>query len=135
MDFTPFEEMGWIRADNNKYLIYTSFHPSYPDYLYFSCDMEYQKLKPYLDSPDIDILVLIKCAKKDTLALQDYLKSDRWCYDKYVITHKTPELFKGFMGASYLFDKNGKVIALTNPSLPNFKKLMEPYRGNNSTKE
>ncbi|MDD3569228.1 MAG: hypothetical protein PHT92_12595 [Bacteroidales bacterium] len=124
-DFTPFKEKGWVGENSKKYLTFIRFNPSKPGYLFFSCDLEYNKLKPYFNSPNLDILFLIKTNVKDTAVLNKYLASDRWCYEKYIVTFKEPDLFRRDIGISYLFDKNGKIIALTNPSLKNFKKLVE----------
>lgn len=123
-DFTPFKEKGWVGKNSRKYLTFIRFNPSKPEYLFFSCDLEYKKLKPYLNSSKLDVLFLIKTNEKDTAILNKYLASDRWCYEKYIVTFEEPMLFRHDIGISYLFDKNGKIIALTNPSLKTFKKLI-----------
>lgn len=123
-DFTPFKEKGWIGENSKKYLTFIRFNPSKPEYLFFSCDLEYNKLKPYFNSPNLDILFLIKSNEKDTAILNKYLASDRWCYEKYIVTFEETTLFKRDIGISYLFNKDGKIIAQTNPTLENFENLV-----------
>lgn len=129
-DFTPFEEKGWSHKNSIKYLTYISYRPNDSAYLYAPCFLEYKGLKPYLNSPKHDILFVIETNPKDTVFLKKHLKSKKWCYEKFLVVYETPEFFKkvkGVKGISYIFDNDGKVIALSNPSLKNFKTIMDRH--------
>jgi len=126
-DFSLFVEKGLANDDNKKFLTYINVHGGYFSGMDFVCDMYIRDLKPYLDSPNHDILFLIDAPKKDSLAVKNALKE--WCFDSYIITYTTPDFFKlhrqqNVKGISYLFDKNGVKIGLTNPSFKNFHELM-----------
>lgn len=131
-DFTDFQQAGMANESNIKLLIYINLHNS--DFskstgLEFSCMMGMPKqLKPYIDSKTHDVLFLIDTPEDKIDLLKERLEG--WCFDRdYLIVHSTPPFFKkarrnGVQWLSCLFNKDGVFVDLTNPSLPNFKKLM-----------
>lgn len=128
-DFAEFEEKGLAKPGNKKFLSYLIVNRHDVSGIDMECMMgRPQALYPYIDNPNVDVLFLIEVPEKDKEFIEAYLQ--KWCFKDYLITHKTPDFFKlakrnKIKGISYMFNKNGKVIALTNHTMPNFKKLME----------
>ncbi|TVR43330.1 MAG: hypothetical protein EA394_01320 [Bacteroidia bacterium] len=132
-DFFDFYQAGIAHKSNKKLLMYINLHhpSSYQmEGLEFSCMMGMPHLlKPYIESEHHDVLFLIDVPEAKLDRLKERL--DDWCFDSgYLITHSTPPFFKlartqGVKWVSCLFDKNGLYIAHTNPSMPNFRKLMD----------
>jgi len=133
-DFSKFEQAGMAQNSNNKLLIYINLHNttgSRPMGMDFSCEMGMpHQLKPYIISNNHDVLFLIDTPKEKLSWLKDRLAD--WCFDKdYLIVHATPSFFRkarrqGVHWVSCFFSKDGIFIDYTNPSMPNFKKLMGP---------
>lgn len=128
-DFSDFIERGLANANNKKFLTYLIVSRNDFSGLEMTCMLGIPKaLEPYILSPSHDVLFLIEVPEEDKDFILDYLKE--WCFEDYLLTSKTPEFFKiakknQVKGISYLFDKRGRLIALTNPSLPNFKDIMD----------
>jgi len=127
-DFGAFESKGLSVKGNKKYLTWVNVHNKDYTGMRFFCNMYSKPLEPYINSQSVDVVFLIDADAKDSLEINEKLK--KWCFQKYIVTYKTPDFFKlakkqGVKGVSYLFDKDGFEIALTNPSYSNFKKLME----------
>ena len=129
-DFSCFVDAGMTDDNSKKFLTYINVHGGEYSGLEFVCDMYVKPIKPYMDSQTLDILFLIDAPANDSLRLKKYLKN--WCFCNYIVTYNTPDFhfFKesrqyNIKGISYLFDKNGEVIDLTNPSMPNFHTLMK----------
>ncbi len=132
-DFYEFEQAGMAHKSNKKLLMYINLHTSglyEMEGLEFSCMMGMPGLlKPYIESEHHDVLFLIDVPEDKLDRLKERLND--WCFDSgFLITHTTPPFFKlartqGVKWVSCLFDENGQYIAHTNPSMPNFRKLMD----------
>ncbi len=127
-DFSEFEKAGLTSPDRNKFLTYIKATKNNMDGFTFVCQMYTKDVTPYLESPNVDVLFLIYADKKDLMTLRTYLEN--WCFSKYIITHKTPAVFNpvkypDVKGISFYYDKLGNEVALTNPSQPNFHRLMK----------
>lgn len=132
-DFSEFSQAGMSHSPNKKLLIYINLHDaqiSKSTGLDFSCSMGLpHQLKPYIESENHDVLFLIDTPEDKLDWLNERLEN--WCFDRdYLITFSTPSFFmearkQRVQWISILFDKNGLYIDHTNPSLSNFRKLME----------
>jgi hypothetical protein len=123
-DFTIFEEANFTSPAKKKFLTYINTSGNRFDTFEMIDHMYFPGLSQYMDSPDVDILFLVYAEKDNLNAVKEYLET--WRFGKYIVHDKEKWPFNNKVyGISYIYDKCGKEIALTNPSVPGFHKLMK----------
>jgi len=128
IDLSCFEGKEWCRKSNRKFVTWGSVHNLNDTGLPYCCYLYKESLEKFMDSPSVDICFIIDANARDSTEAKRMLEG--WCFKNYVFTYSTPRFFslakrQGVKAISYMFTKEGKVIELTNPTLPNFKRLME----------
>ena len=131
VDFSNFAKHGWSRPSTKKFVTWINLRTCNLSSLNFFKDV-YQgkisstwKLDDYYNSNKVDVLFLVEASIEDSAWVKKALKD--WPFPHSLLTYDGQQFFHPYRncgGLSFIFDKDGKFIAETNPSMPNFKRLM-----------
>ncbi len=128
-DFSELIESGHAKPGNKKFLTYLYIDTANTFPLGFCCTMySGPLLDHFIESPKHDVIFLIEMPEDQSSYLKPILES--WCFDNYAVIYQTPDFFKpqkksNVTGISFVFSSDGKELAMSNPSIPGFRQVME----------
>ena len=77
----------------------------------------------YKGSPNHIIVFYVEAVKSDTSAIRNFF--EEWGYQSVYISKTTKMNDSGITAISYILNNRGEILHCTNPSLSNFKQLMD----------
>lgn len=77
----------------------------------------------YKGSPNHIIFFYVEAVNSDSSAIRDFF--EEWGYQNIYISKTKNKNDSGIIAISYILNSRGKILHCTNPSLSNFKQLMD----------
>lgn len=77
----------------------------------------------YKGSPNHIIVFYVEAVNSDTSAIRDFF--EEWGYQSIYISKTKNKNDSGIIAISYILNSRGEILHCTNPSLSNFKQLMD----------